>query len=760
MAAILLGCWAAVYLPPLLAGRTLPARDVAATQIPWRTVWSEQVRAGHVPIWDPYSNQGRPLLANPNAMAAYPGTLLFLVLAPEAAAAWHVALHHLLLLLGCYLIARRSGASATAAAVAAAATATAGVAWSSITFLNTQAALAWAALAVATAVPPPGRALRRSLLAGAALGLALLAGEPVVAALGALAWTAVVAVTWRPLPAAAVPVAAAAACGVAAPVLLPLLAIYPDTIRAALGVAPGALAADALAPRRWVELLLPSLLGRPLGDAATGFWAAASFPWQRYFPLVFVGATPLLALPFARGTRRRLGVWWALLAAGLGGAVLLGLGPVGDAVAGLRAAGAVRYAIKLLLLAALALPPLIAAGYERLASGTDSRRRTAAGALLAIAALVAAMAALSPALPRAALERAYPASASALGNVTNGELRRWAVTDAAALALPAATLLATGSAMPLIAATLVANVLSARGVLEFDASRRWQTPPALLGELPVRATVAAFAAAATPGTQAGSPDLQRFWAARAALVPEYGTRWGLTYTLTRGPDGLEPLRQELLAAEAGHLQPEERARVAAALGAQAVIDDTPVAGWPSRRIDGVWLSEPTATAPFMYLARRALPCQGIPAAARALAAAAFRPGVDAVVEGAGGAVELGAGRVTAIGGPPHHRRYAVDLSAPGLLVVQQSFMRCWRARIDGTAAPVEVANGAEIGVRVPAGTHTVELLVNPVPARLGLLGPLLVVLALAFTRRAESSPARPAASGAAGRSSQATPPAP
>ncbi len=159
--AVLVAFWAALYLPHLFAGQTLPARDVAATQIPWRTVWREQVVSGSAPLWDPYSNGGRPLLANPNAMAAYPGTLLFLLLSPEAASAWHLALHHLLLLLGCYRLARRSGAARDAAGVAAAAAGTCGVAWSSLTFLNSQASLVWAVWALGDGGPAAGAGTRR-----------------------------------------------------------------------------------------------------------------------------------------------------------------------------------------------------------------------------------------------------------------------------------------------------------------------------------------------------------------------------------------------------------------------------------------------------------------------------------------------------------------------------------------------------------------------------------------------------------------------
>ena len=752
--------WTVVYLPPLIAGRFLPARDVAATQIPWRTVWREQVAAGTVPLWDPSSNQGRPLLANPNTMALYPGTLLFLALEPETAAAWHVALHHLLLLAACYLLARRCGAGPDDAALAAAVTGTSGIAWSLVTLVNSQASLAWGTLAVALAVPPPARggAPRRAVAAGAALGMAMLAGEPVIAALAAFSWTLVVAATWR-RSATALALAAAAAVAMAAPVLLPLLSVYPDTLRAVLGVAPGALAADTLAPRRWLELLFPHLLGAPLGDSTSGFWAAASFPWQRYFPLVFVGAVPLVALPFARRPTRGLWPWWTLAATGVGASALLGWPAAAHLAAGVPGLDAARYGIKLLLLLFFAMPPLIVAGFRQLAARPAVRRRAAAAVLL-IATAVATAGGLAPGRLRTALAHLYPASASAVGALTDERIGAVLAVDAAALALPAAALLATGAALPLCAAVLAANAVAGGSVLAFDETRRWREPPALARALPPRATIAVLAASAVPTDAPGNAALGRFWVSRAALVPEYGTRWGFGYALTRGPDGLEPIAQELLAAEASRLPAAERARVARALGALAIVGNEPIDGLPSRSVDGVWLVTLAEAASTAYMAQRALPCEGMPAVVRALAASEFRAGRDAAVAGAGGAAELGGGTVTELGGPPHRRRFAVTCGAPGLLVVRQSFMRCWRARVDGRAAAVEAVNGAQLGVRVPTGEHVVEIGVDPLPVRLGMVGPLLALVALAATRRrAAASPGRRDASGGEARSTPATPPA-
>ena len=759
--AVLVAFWAALYLPHLFAGQTLPARDVAATQIPWRTVWREQVASGSAPLWDPYSNGGRPLLANPNAMAAYPGTLLFLLMSPEAAAGWQLALHHLLLLLGCYRLARRSGAARGAAAVAAAAVGTCGVAWSSLTFLNSQASLVWAVWALGTAAraPAPGRPARgRALATGAWLGLAFLAGEPVTAALGAAACAVVTLAWWRPRPWAHVAVMAGAAAMLAAPVLVPLLAIFPETVRGGLAPAAGALAADALAPRRFLEVVFPNLLGAPLGDLASGFWAAPSFPWQRYFPLVFLGAVPLLALPFA-ARRPRLAPWWGLAAAGAAGATVLGFPAVaawGQDVPGLAG---MRFAIKFLVLAVLALPPLVAAGWSALAGSWLSGGRRAARAA-AVGALLLAPAALAPGfLLRPALAALYPASRQALAGFPAAALRRAALTDWAALAAPlAAVALAGPSALVATAAALAANTAAGSGVLLFAGDAAWAAPPPLCAALPPHPVVAVVQLPEPPLHEA-SP-LARFWRMHRELVPEAGTRWGVAYVLTRGPDGLEPVRQELLAAAAARMGPAERARLAAALGANAVIGASPLPGWQGAAIDGVWAGTVAHPSPRAYLARRLLPADNMIAAATIMAAESFRPGEDAVVPGGGGAVAAGGGAVRELAGPPHDRRFDIEADGPGLLVVQQSFMSCWRARVDGHPAAIGAANGVCIGVRVPGGSHRVEVALDPVPYRAGLAGPLLLLLVAALSRVAGTSRDRAASSDGAARTSPATPPAP
>ncbi len=752
---LLVGLWGAVFLPALLRGHTFPARDVGATHIPWRAEAQRQLATGHVPLWNPLANGGRPLLANPNAQAGYPLTLLLLAMDPERFLALSLAFHHLFFVLGCFALARRAGAGGGAAAVAAAAVGFSGFPLSATLLPNLQASLAWGPWALATALPGDDRSrwVRRALLGGACLGLSFLGGEPVTAALVALTW-AVVAIWSHPRRAPlGLALAGAAAVGVAAPVLLPLLTVYRDTARAALPGAPGALAADALAPRRWIELFLPHVLGDFHAATAPAFWAAPSFPWLRYFPALFVGVLPVL-LAWRAGFSSRTAPWWAVAGAGTAGAVLGGVVPGAEDLA----VPHVRYAIKLLVWTGLALPPLVALGWERLtAESQRSLRRHGVAAAAAVAPMIL-LAAFPESLTRPLLARIYPASAKALAQVPPGSLSNRLVLDTTALALPLAVLsLAPGAPLAVAAAAGAGGVLATWGLLVGEPASRWASPPPLAEGLSPGTRLVALAPAAEPVATEDGP-LAHYQAMRAALVPNYPNRWGLGTVLERGPDGLESARHELLAAAVSTLPTELRARVAAALGAQVAITPEEPIDAGGERIAGVWRRRLPA-APEAYLAERLLFAQGALATAATLGAAPFRPGWDAVLEGDGGVQDLAPGQLAELPGAPHRRTFRVQAPEGALLVLQQSHMRCWRADIDGKRTSIVTVNGAMMGVWVPKGEHRVRLAIDPTPYRLGLVGPILVLLALGLTRRGGAWRGRGAPSGDAERNSPATPPA-
>jgi hypothetical protein len=89
---------------------------------------------------------------------------------------------------------------------------------------------------------------------------------------------------------------------------------------------------------------------------------------------------------------------------------------------------------------------------------------------------------------------------------------------------------------------------------------------------------------------------------------------------------------------------------------------------------------------------------------------------------------------------PNHTQVRLTVGTAGLLVVRNPYDRNWTATIDGRPAPVLIADYVMQGVRVPAGTHVVDLRYRDSAVGVGLAvsvvawGALLAALAWA-TRR-------------------------
>jgi hypothetical protein len=81
-------------------------------------------------------------------------------------------------------------------------------------------------------------------------------------------------------------------------------------------------------------------------------------------------------------------------------------------------------------------------------------------------------------------------------------------------------------------------------------------------------------------------------------------------------------------------------------------------------------------------------------------------------------------------------------SSAGLLVISEQFDDGWHAQIDGRDAPVVKVDGFMLGVRVPAGLHTLELTYTAPGLHVGMavsFVALLLVIALLVDRRARGS---------------------
>jgi hypothetical protein len=85
--------------------------DSARTYLPRGVELSRRVGAGDLPLWNPYVFCGSPFLADPQARAAYPISLLLALFDPARALGYDIAIHVFVALLGMYVFLRIAGST-------------------------------------------------------------------------------------------------------------------------------------------------------------------------------------------------------------------------------------------------------------------------------------------------------------------------------------------------------------------------------------------------------------------------------------------------------------------------------------------------------------------------------------------------------------------------------------------------------------------------------------------------------------------------
>src|SRR5437870_10105198 len=121
--------------------------DTATAFYPWYTFLGEQLRNGHVPVWNPHTFSGAPFAADPESGWMYlPAMLAFTLLPLEAAARSFVVFHAVLAGLSTYALARALGLSAIGGALAA-------VAYTGSGFFAGHNVCCWAYASVAAWLP-------------------------------------------------------------------------------------------------------------------------------------------------------------------------------------------------------------------------------------------------------------------------------------------------------------------------------------------------------------------------------------------------------------------------------------------------------------------------------------------------------------------------------------------------------------------------------------------------------------------------------
>ncbi len=772
-------------LPEILGSRVLVFRDAQISHWPWRRAATASLAAGEVPFINVASSGGQPLLANPNAVLLYPTFLLERVVSPAAAFNLHYLLHVLWAFFGAGVLARRLGLGRGGAFLAAVAYGFSGMMLSyGSAFMNSSAAAAWlpwcaAALLDLGRARGTGPTARAAAAAGLALGLQLLAGEPALSLL-TLAFGGVLLLA----PGAAAPrgeragrmarsLAAAVGAGLfalalAAPLLLPLRAVFALTYRGQHQYSERAFGAAAFSADRAIEWLLPRFGGNPdvLGGGANWLLSADKGGFVYVWCVTF-GVAPLLILLL--GALRR--EFWdrraALFAGGGLAALAFSFGfslPLYRLLFSVEALRRLRYPIKFYLPATLCVA--LAAGLSVEALGRRrAARRDAAVLVAAIAFFAAAWIAAAPGglLDRWAGPLAPAASSDpeAFLAVFRGLVRADALLGA---------LVALCLALVLRSGPRLRDPSGAIGILAFVTVFAWalplfvsapvkevERPPALVrrlqgpGRLYVSPALPRFDADTLRGREPSElPRMSKVASVVAEqLVPLTGAPFGLRYLFEGDPDGSYGYFNRLATEAAAASTPPERDRLLALYGARWALAQEnephplfrPVTGleiagrrlvlyenprpveelrWAGR----AWRrSSPTAT---LSLVRsdRFDPVRDV-----ALPGPADEDPADGISPASLEVASAGADRAAA----------AVDAALPGHVVFSRTFFPAWRARLDGREAPVLVANARDLAVMVPAGKHRVEFEYDRTPFRRGVvLQASALVLAVAIagaTRR-------------------------
>ena len=722
----------AVFTPVVLGHRTLVHGDVGQLYQPLRGLVVEALRAGRLPLWNPYAAAGKALFAEGVHGVLHPISLLGALIAPERVDFLLLA-YLVCAAVGAAALARTLGCSRAASAGAGCAYALAGFTVSmtgNLVFLAGAATVPWTVAALRRC----GRGDRPLAVAGAGAAVAacLLSGDVQVALLGTLLGVALAADEggWRGALRGSIAAAAgAAAAGVQ------LAASWGELAVTYRGI--GLTAADArswaLSPWRLVELFSPGFFRGDLGkDFAPVFFALdpASAAAERVVPFadsVFVGASVLALAALARRGRTA-----AILAGAAALATWLALGHHAGARQALAAVpiwSSFRYSEKLVGLLTLCLAVLAAMGLDRVArDGLSPAARAGLGAALAATLGVAIAVRIGPELAGAPFR-----AAGAPGEAVREAVRHLAAgIPHAALALalllagglaPAGLrpgLLAVALALPAMLATQHARLLDDPALLEIRA------PPLTAASPGPRVGRVEAAYVVDPATAADHRTLVAL-ARRSALpatnvavrldaIDDYSGFDSRRYTnLLRSFGEAFPVLARRygtthVAVVGREASPAMAVRSAAALeGGRSVFRDA--------ALDLELWEVPHR--PWASFAGSAVAASR-PAEARDRLAELHAAGaLDAVVVEAEAAPACAPGRVLAVDRAAERLRVEAESDGDALLVIADAWWPGWTATVDGQAAPILPCDVLGRAVRWPQGRHVLEMRYDPPEVRVG-----------------------------------------
>jgi len=392
----LLAALTLLFFWPMLAGRVPCLRDSFIDCYPWRVFGREAFRAGHVPLWNPYSCCGKPFVANTQSAFFYPLHLIFYLLPLPWALSVSTVVHVFLAGAFTYALVRHLGSGRAGGVLAAIAFMFSPMLVSRIEFMALFDCLTWTPLAVlaldrAMEHPSPRRCAHLALV----LAVQFLSGYPNELVLCGIAlglwwalrlawlrWSADAPGRWSlGWVGATLPVAVLLALGLSTLQLLPTLELVPQSSRMQMG---DERMGSSFSPPGLLLLVFPYLWGKPgwvsvyWGPSVHEFWLGT----------VYVGLGPLVLALAGRGGRfaRKAAAAIAVLA------VLLAMGPHAPLYSVLERwlplFTLFRWPAKFLSIAVLFLAVLAGLGLDRLRRGEDAGRAALLAAALAAVAVV------------------------------------------------------------------------------------------------------------------------------------------------------------------------------------------------------------------------------------------------------------------------------------------------------------------------------------------------------------------------------------
>jgi hypothetical protein len=776
-----------LFRDAVFRGQVFYHRDVHLQWYVQALAFVRSVIAGSWPVWNPWVSFGQPLWANPNNQVLYPFTWLHLVMMPWTYYTCFVVAHFLFTALGVYALGLRLGLSRPGAAVAAAAWVASGPLLSLVDLWNHLAAAAWIPwMVLAADVALVSGRMTDALVWGATLAVPVVTGSPEMGLLAGLVQAAYVLRFVRGRePASAVN---RRLVGTAAGALLFAVALSTAQWWPALEVlrgSPRLSELDSISRTFWsvhplalAQSFLPVFPDRlPLSSEFRFRYFEGR---EAYLRSLYLGISSL-GLVLAGVTARRRRLWLFFLSIAVI-ATLLALGrhtPVYElALAVLPPLKILRFPAKAMVLTAFAWAMLAGIGFDAWRSGERGRfgRIGAAGAL-AMGGVVAgglALVAHARAEEWGSAVLFLGGSPRSFTQVLAPTARQLGVAAAFALAM-AVAVIARGrhASSPrrlaeFGALLFVADLLCFHHRLNLTAARELFTyrPRALDVVRPhpyARIYVYDYFEderalrylghrrpylTATPQEDWPVPWLEAL-ALRTVLYPTVAGSWNLATAYERDnlrlyatPLGLltntvsrvegTPLHTRLLRLGA--------VEYVLALHPQGFEDLVPVARLPTQFVESLLIFRVPDPLPRTYAVGSARRADSLVDELRTLAEPSFDPAHEIVLPSGSPARAAAAfsGQSRILDFRPDRVRLEAELSAPGFVVLVDTYDPGWRATVDGRPAEALRADVALRAVAVPPGRHVIEYVYRPRSITGGLAVSGLALLAAVVVAAAEA----------------------